>query len=312
MDKKLSAELSVSVIIPTFNGEKWLAELLFMLTRQTLIPYEIIIIDSGSSDKTLDIISSYPLKLLQIKQSDFDHGATRTKAGKEAKGDILVYMTQDAILADEHGLLRLVEPFVNDEKIAATYGRQLPVKEASFFARHLRIFNYPDVSEYRCFADKDRYGFKTIFISNSFAAYRKSVISSLGFFPEQVLFGEDSLMLAKILRAGYCVGYIHEAKVYHSHNYSLWQEFCRYFDVGVFHAQHHDLIADFGSVGGSGKAYVKSELSLLVMEKRYYLFPLSCLRILMKYMGYNLGRKYFCLPNFVIKFFSMNKVWWSK
>ena len=302
---------SVSVIIPTFNGERWLEDLLNMLERQTLPPAEVLIVDSGSADTTCNIAKRHNVRLEQIAQKDFDHGGTRSAAAGLVFGDILVYMTQDAIPAAENVLERLVSPLLKDEKIAATYGRQLAHKDATLFSEHLRSFNYPSVSEVRCWKDRKRLGFRTIFISNSFAAYRRNVLAAHGFFPTRLLFGEDTLTIAKFLENGYCVEYVSEACVYHSHNYSIWQEFKRYFDIGVFHVDQHEQLMKFGGPAARGKQYVFSELALILQKKKYLLLPESLLRSGCKFAGYNLGRHYRKLPRSLGSLLSMNHRWWS-
>ncbi|MCI5150220.1 MAG: glycosyltransferase family 2 protein, partial [Candidatus Electrothrix sp. MAN1_4] len=140
----MNKKQTLSVIIPTFNGASWLYELFKALVCQTRTPDEIILIDSGSSDATLAIIRQYMekysfIRLYEIQQQDFDHGGTRTMAAQQAHGDILLFMTQDAVPADNRALDRLVQPFAKDEKVAAAYGRQLPTEDAHFFAEHLRL-----------------------------------------------------------------------------------------------------------------------------------------------------------------------------
>lgn len=183
MSDSMDNRPTVSVIIPTWNGEQWLEKLLTMLEQQTLVPDEIIVVDSGSQDGTCDLVCRHNVRLVEIAQQDFDHGGTRTMAAGLAAGEILVYMTQDAVPASRDALELLVQPFKEDEKIAATYGRQLPNRGATIFSEHLRLFNYPDQSEVRCLDDRSQFGFKTIFISNSFAAYRSDLLAAYGFFP---------------------------------------------------------------------------------------------------------------------------------
>ncbi|MCI5132822.1 MAG: glycosyltransferase family 2 protein [Candidatus Electrothrix sp. EH2] len=96
---------TVSVIIPTLNGESWLDDLLAALVQQTCLPEEILLVDSGSTDSTLPLIKGYMkqhsfIRLLEIPQEDFDHGGTRTLAARQCTGKILVFMTQDAVPAD--------------------------------------------------------------------------------------------------------------------------------------------------------------------------------------------------------------------
>ncbi len=308
----MSSLPSVAVIIPTFNGEKWLENIFRMLRKQTLCPAEILVIDSGSTDRTCEIVKKYHIGLQKISPGDFDHGGTRTLGAGLTTSDILVYMTQDAVPAATDALEQLVVPLVENRMVAATYGRQMAVAGATVFSKHLRRFNYPATSEIRCLQDRARLGFKTIFISNSFAAYKRDVLAAHGYFPKRLLFGEDTLTVAMLLQSGYCVGYISEAQVYHSHNYSVWQEFKRYFDIGVFHVRQRKVFAQYGSAGSTGKRYVLSELSMLKNEKKYWLIPECLLRNCCKYMGYTLGRNYRVLPGKLPPLLSMNRKWWSR
>lgn len=306
----LSERPSVSVIIPTWNGERWLERLLSMLEAQSLVPDEILVVDSGSTDDTLNIVRRYNVRLVQIVKEEFDHGGTRNMAAGLTSGDILLYMTQDAIPASEDAIELLVKPLCTDKMIAAAYGRQVPTEDASLFSRHLRLFNYPEISSVRCWRDRHVYGFGTVFISNSFAAYRRDALAAQGFFPEKQLFGEDSCAVAKLLENGYCVAYISGARVYHSHNYSLVQDFRRYFDIGVFHAYHADMLSKFGTPTGAGKRFVRSELTFLCQEGKYHRLPESIIRSGAKYIAYQLGKRFRMLPKNVPPLLSLHRRWW--
>jgi rhamnosyltransferase len=302
--------LSVSVIIPVYNGAQWLDRVLAMLARQTLPLADIMLIDSGSTDTTLEIAARHKVSVHTIAQKDFDHGATRTLAAGLVSGDILVYMTQDAIPEKDDSLEKLVDP-LKQERIAASYGRQLPAEGATVFSEHLRLFNYPQRSETRCWQERERYGFKTIFISNSFAAYRRDVLAAHGFFPAHQLFGEDTLIVAKLIENGYCVAYVGDSCVFHSHNYSIIQDFKRYFDIGVFHLDHRDQLMKFGGPGGTGRKFVLSELALLAARKKYAQFPESMVRNMGKFVAYTLGKHYHKLPRWFARLLSMNRNWWT-
>ncbi len=313
MDK----QQTLSVIIPILNGASWLEELLTALVTQTCMPDEILLIDSGSSDESLSIIEQYKKKysfihLYEIQQQDFDHGGTRTMAARKTNKDILLFMTQDAIPANNTTFDRLLHSFTKDEKIAAAYGRQLPAKNASFFGEHLRLFNYPQKSQIRSQQDWGHYGFKTVFISNSFAAWRRDILEKQGYFPEQLLFGEDTVVLSQLLVKGYSVAYVSGAAVYHSHNYSIIQDFKRYFDIGVLHETQAEHLLRHGGPAGAGKKYVQSELASITEKKKYYLLPESFLRNLCKFVAYKVGRKFKMLPSGWSARFSMNPSWWRK
>lgn len=307
----MADQVSLSVIIPTLNAAAELPDLLTRLKEQKGVDPEIIVIDSSSVDATQDIAKEFGARICVIERQRFDHGGTRTEAARIAGGDILVFMTQDAIPADSSALGKLIASFDRDPRIVAAYGRQLPKPDANVFGEHLRLFNYPETSHIRCFEDRHSYGFKTAFISNSFAAYRKKVLEDVGFFEEGLLFGEDAYTLAKLLVNGFCVAYAADACVLHSHNYSIWQDFKRYFDVGVFHADNQDLLEKFGTPTAEGRRYVQSELSSLVQKKKYWLLPESCLRNFAKFLAYNLGKRYTLIPGRLAMKLSMNRRWWK-
>ena len=163
--------MKVSVIIPTYNAEPYLAILLDTLQKQTL-SFELIIIDSSSSDKTIQIAKKYTEHIVTIPKNQFDHGGTRTKAAKLASGELLIFLTQDAVPYDNYTLENIIKSFHNSQ-VAAAYGRQIPYEQTNLFGKHLRAFNYPSTSHIRTLADKTEYGIKTAFLSDSFAAYRK-------------------------------------------------------------------------------------------------------------------------------------------
>src|ERR1700690_933678 len=223
----------VSVIIPTLNAEKQIGGLLQGLKSQTVL-CDVTVIDSSSEDDTIAIAGSLGARTMVTDKKEFDHGGTRTAAGKSSKSDILIYMTQDALPVNNETIENLIKPF-EDNAVGAVYGRQLPNPDANPFAAHLRFFNYPDASYVRSLSDRTRYKIKTPFLSNSCAAYRRSALEETEWFRERLILGEDTYAGARLLLAGYKIAYTAEAMIYHSHNYTALEEFGRYFDIGVFH-----------------------------------------------------------------------------
>lgn len=272
---------------------------------------ELIVIDSSSSDRTIDIAKNYTDKIIVIPQSEFDHGGTRAKAAKMAQGDILVFLTQDALPYDDYTIEKLVNVF-KDDKIGAAFGRQLSYDNTNLFGKHLRLFNYGPLSYTRGKNDIAEYGIKTAFLSNSFAAYRKSALESIGWFKDKLILGEDTYAGAKLILEGYKIAYVAEACVYHSHSYSIWQEFKRYFDIGVFHKCESWILDTFGKAEGEGMKYIKSEVKYLIDNGAWYLLPEFIMRNGMKYLGYKLGQKYEKLPKSIVKILSMHYKWWEK
>jgi rhamnosyltransferase len=218
-------------------------------------------------------------------------------------------MTQDAILAEPRAIQAIIEPF-NDPLVGAVCGRQLPHKDANPLAAHARLFNYPSTSCIKTKADIPFLGIKVPFISNSFAAYRKSVFLEVGGFPENVILSEDMCVAAKMILAGYSIVYAADACVYHSHNYTPMQEFYRYFDIGAFHSQQAWIQETFGGAGGEGLRYVRSELAY-ARKFGWYWVCRSLLTCMLKFVGYKLGKRESFLPVFLKRKFSMNKAFWS-
>ena len=301
----------ISIIIPTYNAEEYLDVLLKKLLTQTIFEYELIIIDSSSKDDTVKLAKNYTDNVIVIPQSAFDHGGTRTQAAKLAKGSILVFLTQDALPLNVKSIKKLVDVF-KDKTIGAAYGCQLPYPETNLFGKHLRQFNYSDTPYIRTIKDKRQFGIKTAFLSNSFAAYRCSAMDEISWFKDGLILGEDTYAGAKLLKAGYKLAYVADAKVYHSHSYTVWQEFKRYFDIGVFHKMEAWTLEEFGKPNGEGLLYIKSEFNYLMNNKAYFLIPEFLIRNSMKLLGYKIGLHYTILPHKMIKIFSMHHRWWNK
>ncbi len=300
----------ISIIIPTRNAGRQLHGLFKALKSQT-VPCEIVVIDSSSSDDTRSVAEHFGVRVIGIKSEEFDHGGSRTLAAKKAQGDILLYLTQDALPVDKYAVENLIKPF-GDETVGAAFGRQLPHPDATFFATHLRLFNYPEKSAVKSFSEKGRYGIKTPFLSNSFAAYKKRAIEDVGGFQEGLILGEDTFAGARLLLAGYKIAYAADAVIYHSHNYSVFQEFKRYFDIGVFHKEEKWILEEFGKAGGEGFRYVRSEIMFIVKNRKYHLLPEFLLRNFLKYAGYNLGGNYERMPPGLIRKISMHRGWWDR
>jgi rhamnosyltransferase len=299
-----------SIIIPTLNAEDHIHELLASLKRQT-VSSEIIAIDSSSSDNTVKIADSCGAKTLTIKREAFDHGGTRTLAGKGAQGDILIYLTQDAMPYNNYSIENLIKPF-EDKQIGAAYGRQLPSPDTSLFGAHNRLFNYPASSCVKSYGDREKYKIRTPFLSNAFGAYRKSALEEIGGFKENLISTEDTYAGAKLLSAGYEIAYVSDAMVYHSHSYTVFEEFRRYFDIGVFHKKEKWISEEFGGAGTEGMRYIRSELAFLLNNRKCHLLPEFVIRNVLKYLGFNIGKNYEKIPGDLVKKMSMNKMWWEK
>jgi rhamnosyltransferase len=272
------------------NARRHWPEFWAALQAQTLHPEEVIVVDSASTDGTAELARASGARVVHIERNNFRHGAARQLAA-ELAGDIeiLLYMTQDCVLAQRDSIYRLLSRF-DDRHIAAAYGRQLPREGADPIEAHARLFNYPDKSTIRSLDDALVAGFKTIFFSNAFGAYRRSALMRVGGFPIEAQFGEDTQVVAKMLLVQNKIAYAADAKALHSHAFSMTQEFHRYFEIGRMHASEPWLEQRFGGTRGEGLRFVRSELSYLA-HRAPHLVPAALIRTATKYLAYKHGKR---------------------
>ncbi len=301
--------MRIACIIPTYNGEAQLLRLLDSLSLQSTI-LDILIVDSGSTDGTQEILKARVGSFKIIASSEFNHGGTRQfMVEQHPYYDFFVFMTQDAYLVESDSIARIIEPF-QDPEVGAICGRQLPHIDATPIAQHARIFNYPEEVQVKTVDDIRRFGIKTAFMSNSFSAYRALALQAVGGFPKHVIFAEDMYVAAKMLLAGWKVAYAGNAICSHSHNYTIRQEFMRYFDMGVFHAREPWIRHYFGDTGDEGLRFLKSEFNFLGLRRLNWLISAS-LRNAAKFLGYKLGTNEAKLPVGLKRKFGMHKLFWD-
>ncbi|MGQ8819705.1 glycosyltransferase [Bibersteinia trehalosi] len=303
--------IAFNLIIPTYNAGSLWKTWINRYQSQSLKANKVIVIDSSSTDNTAMLAKQAGFFVHKIAKLDFNHGGTRDLAVQFAdpQCEILVFMTQDALLADENALENLLKPF-EDPQVAAVCGRQLPHSDANPLAAHARLFNYPSESRIKTKEDIADLGIKTVFMSNSFAAYRKSVFKQLGGFPRNTILAEDMYLSAKMILAGFKVAYCAKAVVQHSHNYTLKQEFQRYFDTGVFQACEPWIRRQFGNASSEGKKFVCSELGYLARNAPLWL-PKAFCSTLCKYIGFKLGLHWKKLPSTWRQKLSMHGFYWE-
>ncbi|MBM0491901.1 glycosyltransferase [Aeromonas jandaei] len=301
--------LSFSLIVPTRNAGVLWHDWLAAIKNQSMNPDYIVMVDSSSEDETVKVAESFGISTYSIDKHEFNHGGTRNYAvSLSVKCDVIVFLTQDALLSAPSALSSLLSVF-NDPSVAAVCGRQFPHIDANPLATHARLFNYPEASQIKSIEDINTLGLKVAFMSNSFAAYRRDVFETLGGFPENTILAEDMYMASKMILAGYKVAYCAEAAVRHSHNYTPWEEFRRYFDIGVFHACEPWIQEELGGASGEGLRFVKSELSYLWCNAPLWI-PRALLTTACKLVGYKLGKNYKKLPTSWRPKLSMYKSYW--
>lgn len=281
----------ISLIIPTLNAEKYMKLLLDKLCSQTVIPDEIIVLDSESDDKTVEICEQYSnVKVINIKRKDFDHGGTRHAGFVEAQGDFCFVMSQDALPVDDLYIESMLSAFDNPEVVMAT-GRQVPYPDATCIEKLTREYNYPDVNIIKDNSSIRTMGIKAYFFSDVCSAYRKDAYFKLGGYETPSLICTDMVMSAKAINAGYKVAYVGKAKVYHSHKYTLSQQYRRNFDVAADMSINEKLFLGVSDTK-EGIKMVKHVLKELIKGMHFLIAFYYCIDCGAKLFGNRAGKKY--------------------
>lgn len=302
--------MTVSIIIPTLNALRFCAPFFQVLEQQTCQNYELIILDSESDDGSKEIYIKANTRIETIVRSTFKHADVRNNGADIANGDILVFMTQDAIPNHSKWLENLIKPLV-EGVAAASFARQIPYPNANPLEQFARATNYPDVSRVVSKADIPSLGIRAAFFSNSCSAIRKDVFDTLGGFPTHTIMNEDMMFAINLLKNDYNIAYTVEAIVNHSHNYSLSKTFQRYFDIGVVFKQAEQDLEGFAT-RQQGLDYVQKLFRHLIQQRKFFWLPIALAESCVKWLGINLGKRYNILPSPFVTSCSMHKSYWKQ
>jgi GT2 family glycosyltransferase len=222
------SDLRATVVLPVKNGAPHLSELLPVLAGQSLAGgLEVLAIDSGSTDASARLLDSHGVRTLRIAAESFDHGETRNLGVREARGRVVVFLTQDALPADEHVVRRLVEAVERDPRVVGAFARQKPRSDADPLTRrdllgwvaghaHPRTVLVTDRAHFEALPPLERYALSAF--DNVASAARREPLLEHPFLP--TCFGEDLEWGLRMLRLGYGLAYVPEAVVIHSHRRS--------------------------------------------------------------------------------------------
>lgn len=300
----------VDILIPTYRPGQEFEELLLGLLKQTYPVRNILIVNTNASlwDSRFEQIVPN-LYVDHVEQRQFDHGGTRAAMADSSDADLLLFMTQDAIPADEMLVEHLVMQF-SLPQVKAAYARQLPKPGCSTLEAYTRGFNYPPESDIKDYGDLPKLGLKTFFCSNVCAMYDRKVYEELGGFVTHTIFNEDMIYAAGLIEAGYSIAYAADAQVYHSHNYGCIAQMKRNFDLGVSQAQYPEIFEKYPSEGEGIRMVRQTAAYVCRIQRPWLLVPLF-FQSGFKYLGYLLGKHYQRLPRGVIRHCTMNRNWWK-
>ena len=317
---------TLDVIIPTYHPDEDFLLLIEGLSRQRLLPQRLIIINTEESlmpeeiKKELSRFSEADgsslrgrIMIRHIKREEFDHAATRSLGAKSSASDAFLFMTDDAVPADEYLTEKLLEALYekkgrSGETVAMAYARQLPRQGCSESEIFTRSFNYPEEGLVKTAADRERLGIKTYFASNVCCAYRRDIFEELGGFCSTAIFNEDMIYAEKVIRNGYAICYEPEARVIHSHDYGPMALFHRNFDLGMSQAMNPEVFSGLRSEG-EGLRLVISCARHLISKGKILKVPGLFVDSAFKYAGYRLGKAYKSLPPAAIRLCSSNRTY---
>lgn len=223
--------VDVSILLLTKNGRPDIDGLLAALFRQDCSARrEVIAVDSGSVDGTLEVLRRYPVRIAHIPPQTFHHARTRNLAASLASGQILAFLSQDAIPCSDDWLSATLENF-EDPRVGAVYGRHIPKLESSQERRDALDAVYGENRIVKDPAQPNHLGYRFYHFSNANAAIRRD-LWEIEHFPENLKVFEDLGIAKKILDRGWKIVYEPRAAVFHSHSHSTAGLFKRYFDIG--------------------------------------------------------------------------------
>jgi rhamnosyltransferase len=223
----------LSVVIPVKNGGSDLERCLdAILVQKVDEETEIVVVDSGSTDGSIAVATARGAKVLEIPPESFTHGGSRNLGARNARGEILIFISQDAYPTEPDWLTLLTAPLREDATVAGVYGRQLGHHDASPPEIYFLDFLYgPDARRQQA-AGVAKVSMDTTLFSNVNAAIRRELWERFPF-PTDIVMSEDQVWSRNAVLAGYALVYEPRAAVRHSHNYTMVAAFKRFFDSGV-------------------------------------------------------------------------------
>lgn len=219
----------ISVVIPVLNGAEYLDEVLAAVTAQVIDePFEVLVIDSGSTDGSLEIVAGHPgVKLLEIDKSEFGHGRTRNLGVQQTSGELIAFLTQDATPASEHWLAAYRDAFALAPKVGAAFGPHLPRSGTSPLMARLLADHFDSFGSVGGEPVLQHPG-DTTYLSNSNSCIARAAWEAAPF--RDIEYAEDQAFGVDLMANGFSKVYAPGAAALHSHNYGMIESFKRYFD----------------------------------------------------------------------------------
>lgn len=293
-----------SVLIPVKNGGRLFSRVLeTVLNQKTPWPFEVIVVDSGSRDDSVTVARARGVHCAQIPPEAFGHGRTRNLLASMARGEFLVFITQDALPASPQWLAHLVQGCAASPDVAGAFGPHIAYPDARLvtqreLAQHFAGFG-PTLSIVRL-EDRERFahdpGYRQFlhFFSSNNACIRRSVWEHIPF--PDVAFAEDQTWALRAIEAGYAKAFVPQAAVFHSHDFGVWETMQRNFDEARSFARYfgYRLQPHLGGAARAVWALARRDAGWLRdaglrggrwLSQAVYMAAIEAARVLGQYLG---------------------------
>ncbi|QTD47481.1 glycosyltransferase family 2 protein [Ottowia testudinis] len=303
-DPSSARSVRASVLIPVKNGGELLGEVLdAVLAQQAPWPFEVIVMDSGSTDGSVQAVRERGIRVETVAPSEFGHGRTRNRMAAMALGDFLVFITQDAKPAGPHWLAAIVSACEAEPSVAGAFGPHLAYPRARHvthreLAQHFAGFG-SNLSVVRL-EDPERFavdpGYRQFlhYFSNNNSCIRREAWERVPL--PDVMFAEDQTWALRAIEAGYAKAFAPDAVVYHSHDFGIWETLQRNFDearsFNIYFG--YRLQGSLWSALTSGGYLAKRDLDWLheaglhgwrLIKNAAYMAVIECARVIGQFLG---------------------------
>ena len=275
--------MKISIICPLYNAENYIEDLYFSIKKQKDVCIEEIkFILTESSDNTEDKLKNLQCNYKKISKQEFSHSLVREKAAFEAKGEILVFITQDIKIVDEYWLYHLTKDIITG-KCEAAFSRQIGYEEHKV-ERYTREINYPAEKRIVSKDDIDRLGLMTFFFSDASSSISKDIFIKLnGYDNKNLPTNEDMYFAYKLIMNGYRIEYAADSKIIHSHDLSFKETLKRYKDIGKFFDENKYLTEY--SAGERGLTVLKYIVKRSIEDKKPLIIIDSIINFAARFIG---------------------------
>lgn len=292
--------MKACVVIPTKNGGPLFQRVLQQaLLQETSFSFEVLVVDSGSTDQTLSVVAKSNARLLSVRAEDFQHGATRNFAVSNTEAEFVAFLTHDALPANKFWLANLIAKMELHSDIAGAFGRHRAYPHCDpFTADELeRLFDHlKSLPAVHRIEDRERYssdiGYRQLlhFFSNNNSCLRKKVWEQIPF--PSVDFAEDQAWAQKVIESGYAKVYADDALVFHSHTFNTVETFRRAFDESKAMKElfNYTLVPSRSFIFKNSLHQLKMDKSLIFKRKLVKTAPVCVLKRPLRVLAKQLGR----------------------